>query len=126
MNPLVVAARDYELRGAGTVTFEQQADLTATLTASQELTTDLTAAVRQARYLVDDAGRLAIPFRLVGTLPGVKPRPDAAFVERVLQRAIVGEGLGDLLGGDQQDGGGSSKGGKKGGLLRGLGKLLGR
>jgi AsmA-like protein len=125
MNPFVVAAHDYEVRGTGTVTFAQQADLTATLTASAGLTTDLTGAVRQARYLVDDAGRLSIPFRLVGTLPNVKPRPDAAFVERVLQRALAGEGLGGLLGGDQQ-GADDGKGGKHGGLLRDLGRLLGR
>jgi hypothetical protein len=98
-----VAARDYAIRGKGVVTFAQQADLSATLVASPQLTADVVGALKQASYLADDQGHIAIPFRFAGTLPNVRPKPDADFVGRVLQKALVGEGLDRLLGGGKHD-----------------------
>jgi len=82
------------------ITFAREMDLTGTLVASVPFTEDVLGALREAKYLTNDAGRLAIPFRLTGVLPNVRPKPDADFVARVLQRAIAGEGLDRLLGGD--------------------------
>jgi hypothetical protein len=82
-----VAARDYAIRGKGVVTFAQEADLTATLYASAPLTADVIGALKEARFLTDPSGRLAIPFRFAGTLPNVRPKPDAEFITRVLEGA---------------------------------------
>jgi len=95
-----VVAHDYAIHGHGHITFAREMDLTGTLVASMPFTDDVLGALREAKYLTNDAGRLAIPFRLTGVLPNVRPKPDADFVARVLQRAIAGEGLDRLLGGD--------------------------
>jgi hypothetical protein len=124
-----VVARDYVVRGKGVVTFAQQVDLTATLAASQRLTGDIVGAMKQALYLTDDGGRLAIPFRLTGVLPNVRPKPDLDFVTRVLRKALVGEGLDKLLGGNKQadpPSGKSHPDSDKDIIKKGLDKLFGR
>ena len=125
-----VAARDYALRGKGVITFAQHADLTATLVASTSLTADIVGMLKQASYLTDNTGRLAIPFRFAGTLPNVRPKPDAEFVTRVVEKALVGEGLDRLLGGGKTDDpkhpNGKGKDDGKELLRRGLDKLFGR
>jgi hypothetical protein len=124
---LTAAARDYALRGTGVVTFTRHADLTATLEASAALTQDIVGALKEAAALTDQSGRLAIPFRLTGVLPDVRPRPDEAFVARALQKALVGQGLERLLGGKKKRAG-KGAGGEAGRQLleQGLDKLFGR
>ncbi|MEA2624252.1 MAG: hypothetical protein QOD06_297, partial [Candidatus Binatota bacterium] len=63
---LTLAARDYSILGKGTFDFDNQLDFTATLLGSRELTSDIVADVKEAQYVTDDAGHLAIPFRLTG------------------------------------------------------------
>jgi uncharacterized protein involved in outer membrane biogenesis len=96
---LTVAARDYTARGSGWVSLDHRLDITATLSASRELTDDLLSAAKPLRSLTAGGGRLEIPFRLTGTFSEVRVRVDSDFVLRALQRALVGEGLGELLGG---------------------------
>jgi hypothetical protein len=123
-----VVARDYAIRGKGFVTFAQDIDLTATLYASAALTADVIGMLREAHVLTDATGRLGIPFRFAGRLPNVRPKPDVEFIGRVLQKALVDEGLGRLLGG----GGGKPSGPKKRSrgdddlLQKGLDKLFKR
>jgi hypothetical protein len=93
LESLAVTARDYAVRAKGTVAFTQQVDLTGTLTASAPLTADVIGGLKQAKILTDTTGRLAIPFRLVGVAPNVRPQPDAEFVGRVLRKALADEGL---------------------------------
>ena len=136
---LDVSARDWAVHGKGVITFAQHADLAATLVASERLTRDIVDAFAEARYLTDDVGRLAIPFRLAGVLPTLRPKPDEDFLGRVLRKAMTGEGLGRLFGGGKHDAapsmGGKSKDAKPkdakrkdGGnaLQRGLDRLFGR
>jgi hypothetical protein len=136
---LDVSARDWAVHGTGVVTFAQHVDLTATLVASERLTQDIVGAFAQARYLTDDAGRLAIPFRLAGVLPTLRPKPDEDFLGRVLRKAMTGEGLGRLFGGGKHAAAPSMEGKSKDGkpkdakrkdggnaLQRGLDRLFGR
>jgi hypothetical protein len=105
VDSLVVAAPDYEVRGHGDVGFDRRVELTATLAASLALTSDIVGAVRLAKYLIPgDDGRITIPFRLLGTLPDVRPRADQDFLARALRRALAAEGLDGLLGGGRDDG----------------------
>jgi uncharacterized protein involved in outer membrane biogenesis len=94
---LLLSARDYVVNGKGYFTFEQEVDFTATLVASENLTADIIADVKEARYLTGNSGRLEIPFRLEGTLPDARPKPDSGFIANALQRAIVDKGLDSLF-----------------------------
>jgi hypothetical protein len=118
-----VVAQDYAIHGRGHVTFAREMELTGTLVASGPFTADVLGVLREAKYLTNDAGLLAIPFRLTGVLPNVRAKPDADFVGRALQRAIAGEDLDKLLGGD-----GSGKKAKKAedAIKKGLDKLFRR
>ena len=124
-----VAARDYAVRGKGVITFAREADLTATLTASAPLTGDVVGALKEAAYLTDSTGRLSIPFRFAGVLPNVRPKPDADFIARVLEKALVGQGLERLLGGGGKPSDPKQPSNGKGTdelIKRGLDKLFGR
>jgi hypothetical protein len=92
-----LVAPDY-IQGHGHITFAREVDLTAR--SSPRRRSRRTSSARpRAKYLTNDVGRLSIPFRLTGVLPNM-PKPDGEFLGRVLQRALAGEGLDRLLGGD--------------------------
>ena len=95
---LTLAARDYAMLGKGTYSLDNELDFNATLVASKELSDDVIADVREAKYIADAQGRIEIPFRLTGALPHVKPKPDTEFIARALGRAVVGKGLDKLFG----------------------------
>jgi AsmA protein len=95
---LELAARDYTILGKGTYSLDNELDFTATLLASKDLSADVIADVREAKYIADAQGRIEIPFRLTGALPHVKPKPDSEFIARALGRAMLGKGLDKLFG----------------------------
>ena len=114
LESLAVSARDWAVRGKGTVTFAQHVDIAATLVASKRLTADIAGTLREVKLLTDDDGLLAIPFRLVGVLPHVRPQPDKDFAGRLLRNALSGESLEHLLGGKPgKDGHGAGDGLKR-------------
>ena len=124
---LILSARDYTVRGTGFFTFDKNVDFAATLVASEKLTQDIVADIKEARYLTGTNGRVEIPFRLKGTLPKVRPQPDSELIARALQRALVEKGVGALI---QRKGGperAPDKASPTEDLLRkGLEELLGR
>jgi AsmA-like C-terminal region/Domain of Unknown Function (DUF748) len=123
-----MAARDYTVSGRGGVGFDGRVDFTATLVASERLTADIVKGAKEAKYLANDDGRLAVPFRFVGKMPGVKPVPDADWVAKALGKAALGSGVEKLL--DQLGGKKEKKGGKerpeKEMLRKGLEGIFGR
>ena len=91
---LRIAARDFLTRGTGTVDFDQQVDLDASLTLSKDLSADLVGTVKELRYIAARDGRIEIPFALTGVAPNLHPAPNAAHLGRLLQRAatrVLGE-----------------------------------
>ena len=91
---LRIAARDFLTRGAGTVDFDQQVDLDASLTLSKDLSADLIGTVKELRYIAARDGRIEIPFALTGVAPNLHPAPNAEHLGRLLQRAatrVLGE-----------------------------------
>ena len=91
---LRIAARDFLTRGTGTVDFDQQVDLDASLTLSKDLSADLIGTVKELRYIAARDGRIEIPFALTGVAPNLHPAPNAAHLGRLLQRAatrVLGE-----------------------------------
>ena len=119
---LVVSAKDYAIRGQGTV----------------GLISAPTCRGRSAPARLADPGRpavvpglarwrrqrLEIPFRLTGTFPDVKARPDQEYLTRALRKALVEGGLDALIGGGHGDEKGDGKGDPAARLRRKLDRLF--
>jgi uncharacterized protein involved in outer membrane biogenesis len=93
---LRMAAAEFNVRGNGWVDFNRRIDFPATLLFSQRLSSDLTQAAREVKYLLNKQGQLEIPMSLSGRLPNVKPRPDVRFLGQVAQRGFLQKGAGEL------------------------------
>ncbi len=124
MDPFVVSAEDYTIHGTGVVTFDQHVDVTATLSASERLTRDIVGAFKEASVITDSVGRISIPFRVTGTMPNVRPRPDEEFVSRVVRKVFSADGVERLLGGGSDGKSGDKKGSTVDRLKRSLDKLF--
>jgi AsmA protein len=99
---LAVKAPDFAIDADGTIGLDLGVDLSATLTTSPALSSRLIAEVDTVKLLTNREGIVTIPFRLAGTLPGVKPQPDLPALAARLQRGLVGA-LGEkLFGGEQK------------------------
>ncbi len=93
LKELALAARDYSVRGDGTFSFENVLDMAASFVASEKLTQDLLASVKEAKYLLDPQGRFQIPVRLGGSLPTLRTQPDTQYVTKQLSGALVAKGV---------------------------------
>lgn len=126
---LVIEASDFGVRASGSISFSQEADLTGVLAMSQAFSSQVAGDVREAKYVLDDQGRLALPFRLRGKLGVAKPQPDTnALVARLGQR-LASRGaknlLMDLLEGAAQPAATPPAGQPPSGIERGLRRLFG-
>jgi uncharacterized protein involved in outer membrane biogenesis len=105
---LAVTAEEFGVKASGWFDIDRNVDMTGTLLMSKRFSDDVVADVKEAKYVVDENGQLAIPFRLEGKLGSAKPKPDSAYLTRLLQRAVrrglAGELLDKLLGGKKQPG----------------------
>jgi uncharacterized protein involved in outer membrane biogenesis len=93
---LLLVAPEYTVRGTGVFGFDRRLDMNGRFLASEKLSADLLADVREARLALNDQGRLEVPFQLEGKLPHLRLKPDSRFLTNTLQKAI-GEGLEHLL-----------------------------
>ena len=128
---LAVIAADYGVRASGSIGFDRQADLAGRLLMSKAFSTDVAADVKEAKYLLDDNGQLAVPFRLRGKIGEAKPQPDSDYLIDALTRAVTHGGASDLLEklfGGKQHSPKATPGGEQPGktLEQGLRDLLGR
>ena len=89
LDSLRIAARDFMTHATGRMDFDQQVDVTASLALSQALSSDIIRAVKEMKYLADNAGRLEIPVALSGVLPAVTPALDARHIGALIQRAAT-------------------------------------
>lgn len=127
---LAVIATDYGMRASGWIGFDRQADLAGRLLMSKAFSTDVAADVKEAKYLLDDNGQLAVPFRLRGKIGEAKPQPDSDYLIDALTRAVTHGGADDLLQrlfGGKQHASKATPGGEQPGktLEQGLRDLLG-
>jgi len=131
-----LAARDYAVTGDGRYSLDNQLDLSTVMTFSEPLSNSLVDAAKPMQYLRSPEGRVAIPVKLVGALPGVKPVPDVGYIAKAASRQAVGKLLQDALGGskdeaDVEGGAGtaeppSTEDAAKDLIQKGLGGLLGK
>jgi uncharacterized protein involved in outer membrane biogenesis len=87
-----MAAPDYSIYGEGSVGFDKSIRWNATLTMSTQFSQELMQEQKNVRYLLDRQGRLAIPFRLEGTLPRVQAKPDIPKLAEAIQRGFLKRG----------------------------------
>jgi len=92
---MTIVAEDFGVRAAGWFDLDRNVDMKGTLRMSKRFSDDIAADVKEARYLFDD-GQLAVPFELRGKLGDAKPKPDSAYLNRLLEHAVAG-GAGQLL-----------------------------
>jgi len=73
---LTLTTPDYSIYGEGWIGWDRSMNWDARLVISPELTRDLIQEWKNIRTPLDPKGRIAIPFRLEGTLPRVQPKPE--------------------------------------------------
>ena len=78
------------------VDFERRVDFRGMVRFSPALSGDIAGAVREIRLLFNKNNELEIPFTLSGQMPNVRPRPDASFLTKSLQRGLLQKGAEEL------------------------------
>ena len=86
---LVIATADYTITGAGWIGFDRTTKWNGLIVLSPRVTQEVQRDYRLVRYLLDRRGRLAITFRVEGTIPNARIRLD----NRALAQTLRGGGL---------------------------------
>jgi uncharacterized protein involved in outer membrane biogenesis len=98
-----LAALDYGLTGEGTYALDNRLDLSTVMTFSRALSDELVKTAEPIGYLRDAEGRVAIPVKLLGALPTIKPVPDVTYIAKAASRQAVGKLLDKALGTQGQE-----------------------
>jgi uncharacterized protein involved in outer membrane biogenesis len=93
---LRIAAAQFRVEGDGWVDFERRVNFRGMVRFSPALSGDIAGAVREIRLLFNKNNELEIPFTLSGQMPNVRPRPDASFLTKSLQRGLFQRGAEEL------------------------------
>src|SRR5713226_428457 len=101
---LLMVTPDYSISGDGWGGFDKTIKWNATLVMSPQFSQDLMQEHKNVRYMLDRQGRLAIPFRLEGTLPHVQAKPDVEKLAEAIQRGLLTRGMERALGGEKDQG----------------------
>lgn len=120
-NDLLLLTPDYTVTMAGTIGLAGAVDANGTLTTGKGLTADILASLKEARFITNADGLIAVPFHVSGRLPDVKVQPDPSLLVKALQGGLLQHGIEQLLGGGGKK---DEKGKKKDGLGRDAEKLL--
>jgi len=81
---LVISTPEYTMTGAGWIGFDRTTQWNGLIVLSPRLTQEVQRDMRLIRYLLDRRGRLAITFRVDGTIPNVKIRLDNRALAQTL------------------------------------------
>lgn len=119
---LSLVTPDYSIHGEGWIGFDKTTQWNAALVMSAQFTQDLMKEHRNVRYMVDRQGRLAVPFRLEGTLPHIQARPDLQGLAEAIQRGGLQRGLERALGGEKDE----KKKARRDWIQKGLEQLFGK
>ncbi|MBM4261099.1 MAG: AsmA family protein [Deltaproteobacteria bacterium] len=82
---LILATPNYTITGAGWVATDRSTRWNGLLVLSPSLTQELQREYKMLRYFVDRRGRLAIAFRVDGTLPNLRIRPENRALAQALR-----------------------------------------
>ncbi len=93
---LRITGADFNVDGNGWVDFERNVNFRSSLMLSHQLSADIGGSAREIKYLFNDQKQLEIPFSVTGKLPKVKPKPDASYLAKSLQRGFLQKGTEEL------------------------------
>jgi uncharacterized protein involved in outer membrane biogenesis len=82
---VLLSTPEYTVTGAGWVKFDRTVKLNGLLLLSPSVTQEIQHEYKTVRYFVDRRGRLAISFRMEGTLPNVNIRPENRLLAQALR-----------------------------------------
>jgi AsmA-like protein/uncharacterized protein DUF748 len=82
---LILATPDYTVTGAGWIGFDRTMKWNGLLVLSPRIAQALQREFKTLRYLLDRRGRLAISFRIEGTLPNVAIKPENRALAQLLR-----------------------------------------
>ena len=82
---LILSTPDYTVTGAGWFAFDRTTRWNGLLVLSLRLTQEIQRDYRWIRHILDRRGRLAIPFRIDGTIPNVRIRIENRNLSQVLR-----------------------------------------
>lgn len=119
---LSLTTPDYTIHGDGWLGFDKTTQWNAILVMSPQFTQELVKEHRNVRYMLDRQGRLAVPFRLEGSLPYIQAKPDLQGLVKAIQRGALQRGTDRVLGGEKDD---KTKG-KRDWIQKGLEQLFGK
>jgi hypothetical protein len=83
---MLLSTPDYDIQFAGWIAFDRTARWNGLLVLSPRLSQEFLRDNRMIRYLMDRRERLTIPFRIEGTLPDLKARPDTRAIAQAIRR----------------------------------------
>jgi len=86
---LLLSTPEYDILFAGWIAFDRTTRWNGLLVLSPRLSQEFLRDNRMVRYLMDRRERLTIPFRIEGTLPNVKARPDTRTIAQAIRRGSV-------------------------------------
>ena len=95
---LTFTTADYDVTARGSVGFDGATDLACLLRLSPQFSGEITAKVREAKLLADPGGRVALPFRLRGSIDRLEVDVDRDDITAILQRGVRQGGAKELLG----------------------------
>lgn len=82
---LILATPDYTITGAGWVALDRSTRWNGLLVLSPAITQELQREYKMLRYFVDRRGRLSVAFKVDGTLPNVRIRPENRALAQALR-----------------------------------------
>jgi uncharacterized protein involved in outer membrane biogenesis len=103
---LKLKADEYNVSAKGGLGLDRSLDIDVNLLLSKKLSSDLIQDVKLASYLANANGQIEIPFVLEGTLPKARAKIDASYISKIVEKALVQQGL-DVL--QKQKGGSELK-----------------
>ena len=119
---LFLATPDYSINGRGWIGFDKTMKWNATLVMSPQFTRELVKEHKNVHYMLDRQGRLAVPFRLEGTLPRVQAKPDLKGLVKAIQRGLLRRSIERALGGKKD----KKKKQRRDWIQKGLEQLFGK
>ncbi len=117
-----MATPDYRIQGEGRVGFDKTMRWNAILALSSKLTQELMEKHKNVRYMVNGQGILGVPFKLNGTLPNVRPKPDIRRLANLIQKGMLRKSVERALRGKKS----RKKNDPREWILKGLEQLLGK
>jgi uncharacterized protein involved in outer membrane biogenesis len=90
---LLLSTPDYEIMAAGWIAFDRTTRWNGLLILSPQITQEFVRENKMIRYLLDRRGRMAVPFKVEGTFPTLRARPDNRALAQAVRRGSLPRGV---------------------------------